>query len=146
MTAIAVTKGIEACLENHMYCVGDKIYLQTRGGPIGLELTGAVSRPFMARWDRMYLERVKEAGVNMLLYERYVDDSNQAAITTPVGARYNEERKKVIVDPMLVDRDMHINGDARLSKILLDIANSIMTCVEMEGDWPPKMMMKRCRY
>ena len=80
MIALAVAEGIKTCLENHMYCVGDKKYLQVRGGPIGLELTGALSRPFMARWDRSYLERVRKAGIEMLLYERYVDDSNQAAI------------------------------------------------------------------
>ena len=61
MIAIAVAEGVKTCLENHVYCVGDQIFLQMGGGPIGLELTGAVSRPFMARWDRMYLERVKKA-------------------------------------------------------------------------------------
>ena len=49
MIGIAVSEGVKVCMSNHTYCVGDKVYLQTAGGPIGLELTGAVSRPFMAR-------------------------------------------------------------------------------------------------
>jgi hypothetical protein len=45
-----------------------------------LELSGAVSRAFMARWDRKYLEKVTKAGMSMRMYERCVDDSNQIAI------------------------------------------------------------------
>ena len=67
MLAIAVTEGIRTCMENHVYCVGDRMFLQSAGGPIGLELTGAVSRPFMARWDRLYLEKVKQAGGKMMM-------------------------------------------------------------------------------
>ena len=35
MMALAVTEGIKVCLENHVYKVGNNIYLQ-KGGPIGL--------------------------------------------------------------------------------------------------------------
>ena len=62
MVAIAVAEGVWACMSNHVYCIGDKVFLQQEGGPIGLELTGAVSRAFMRRWDRLYLKRVKKAG------------------------------------------------------------------------------------
>ena len=74
----------------------------------------------------------------MLLYERYVDDSNQTAVTPPLGARYDSEKEKVIVNPQQMDCDSNIEPDEWLSKILLDIANSIMECIEMEGDWPSK--------
>ena len=45
-----------------------------------MELTGGVSRPFMMKWDKIYQEKVKQAGILMPLYTRYVDDSNQAAM------------------------------------------------------------------
>ena len=70
-------------MANHTYVVGDQYYLQTGGGAIGLELTGAVSRAFMARLDRMYLKRIRKVGMTMQVYERYVDDSNQIAKTAP---------------------------------------------------------------
>ena len=54
-------------MENHVYCMGDRIFLQKAGGPIGLELTGAVSRAFVASWDRLYLAKVRKAGVDMKL-------------------------------------------------------------------------------
>ena len=76
--------------------IGDKLYLQKEGGPIGLELTGAVSRAVMASWDKKYLKRVKQAGIKMLLYERYVDDSNQVAEVPDINQKH-EKTKKILV-------------------------------------------------
>ena len=47
------------------YTVGDQYYLQAGGGAIGLELIGAVSRAFLAKWDRIYLQKVKKGGISM---------------------------------------------------------------------------------
>ena len=40
MLALAVGHGVYTTLSCHTYKVGDKLYLQSAGGPIGLELTG----------------------------------------------------------------------------------------------------------
>ena len=136
MVALAVMEGVRACMSHHVYRVGDKTFLQKSGGPIGLELTGAVSRAFMWRWDRLYLEKVERAGLKMRLYERYVDDSNQVAEVPAVGTKYVVEQNKLVVDPEL--RDHNTPADERVAKVLLAIANSVMDCIEMEGDWPSK--------
>ena len=141
MVALAVAEGVKACMSHHVYCVGDKTFLQQDGGPIGLELTGAVSRSFMWRWDKLYLEKVKKAKINMMLYERYVDDSNQVAVVPPPGSKYNEERGKLVMDPQLRDHD--VPADERLTRILLSIANSVMECVKMEADWPSRNSDKK---
>ena len=120
-----------------------KVYLQSEGGPIGLELTGAVSRPFMARWDRLYLERVEQAGTDMMLYKRYVDDSNQIGEIPLEGSRYNKDSRKIVIDPEKCDQDRNTPPDERLAMLLLDIANSIMGCVVMEADWPSRNADKR---
>ena len=57
----------------------------------------------MKRWDRLYLERVRQAGIVMKVYERYVDDSNQVAVVPPAGARYDEERRKVLIEEKQTD-------------------------------------------
>ena len=49
MLSLAVSFGVNTALSNHTYCVGDQSFLQISGGPIGLQLTGAVSRAFMMR-------------------------------------------------------------------------------------------------
>ena len=138
MIAIAIAEGIKVCMENHVYCVGDKIFLQKGGGPIGLELTGAVMRPFMERWDNMYAKTVEEAGMEMLLYERYVDDSNQVVVSPPLGAKFDKVNKKVVIDPQRIIDDRNMEEDERIASIMKDIANSIMPCIQVKGDWPTK--------
>ena len=90
----------------------------------------------MWRWDRLYLEKVQRAGLRMALYERYVDDSNQIAEVPPPGSRYDTEQERLVVDTLQIEQD--VPADERLARILLDIANSVMGCVVMEGDWPSK--------
>ena len=51
MIALALEAGISVVMKNHMYRFNDDTYLQREGGPIGLELTGAVARVFMLWWD-----------------------------------------------------------------------------------------------
>ena len=136
MIGLTLAIGIQACMESHVYKVGDQTYLQKEGGPIGLELTGAVSRAFMWRWDRMYLERVRKAGIKMPMYERYVDDSNQVAVVPQKGARYDRERKRIVIDESGTKEDEE--RDERLARVLIEIANDIMPCIKMEADWPSK--------
>ena len=136
MIGLALAVGIQACMESHVYRVGDRVFLQQEGGPIGLELTGAVSRAFMWRWDKLYLERVQEAGIKMPLYERYVDDSNQVAVAPEKGARYDRESRKIVIDENGAREDEQ--KDERLARVLSEIANDIMPCIKMEADWPSK--------
>ena len=141
MLAIAIAEGVKVCLENHVYTLGDVIFLQSAGGPIGLELTGAVSRPFMARWDRLYLEKVRKAGGEIMLFERYVDDSNQIGKAPPKGAKYDRATERIVVDQNIAEENTE--PDERMARVLVDIANSIVECIKMEADWPSKNEDKR---
>ena len=126
--------GIQATLSNHTYMVGDTMYHQRAGGPIGLELTTSVSRPFMMKWDRLYLDRIKKVGLEMKFYEHYVDDSNQVAVIPPPGARYVVGTKTVVTDATLISENE--DGDARLARVLKDIADDIMPGIKMEAHYP----------
>ena len=55
-------------MSSHTYKVADDLYQQLAGGSIRLELTGAVSRPFMLRWDHLYKNTARRAGMNIKLY------------------------------------------------------------------------------
>ena len=125
MLALAISQGIRVCLESHTYKVGDRVFLQKEGGPIGLELTGALSRSFMKRWDQIYLKKVKDAGMKMLMYERYVDDSNQVAVVPPKGTRYDQERGTLVVKSSHEAADGERGDEERLAVILKDIADSV---------------------
>ena len=143
MLALAISQGIRVCLENHTYKVGDRVFLQKEGGPIGLELTGALSRSFMKRWDQIYLKKVKDAGMKMLMYERYVDDSNQVAVVPPKGTRYDQERGTLVVKSSHEAADGERGDEERLAVILKDIADSVLPCIKMEADWPDRNTDKK---
>ena len=136
MIALAVSYGVKMVLSNHVYRVGDTIFHQVAGGPIGLELTGAVSRPFMMFWDKMYLRNVRKAGMNMLLFKRFVDDSNQVAKAPPAGYEYDKESAKIVYDDSTIVLDETAN--TRLARILKEIANEVMEGILMEEDHPNK--------
>ena len=103
------------------------MYQQLGGGSIGLELTGAVARPFMLRWDTLYRDKVRAAGqeLDLVMYERYVDDSNQVVITPPPGARYDVVSKKVVIDN--TNNKTTLNDDERTARLYTDIANECDT-------------------
>ena len=107
------------------------------GGAIGLELTGAVSRPFMMEWDLEYLSMVKESGMVMRLYKRYVDDSNQVAEVPPVGVKYDCTLRRIVqCEEMLAM--VNEEEDARLARVLREVANCVMEGIIMEADFPSK--------
>ena len=92
----------------------------------------------------MYLDNVRRAGMEMLLYERYVDDSNQVAKVPPRGWKYDKKAKKMVEsqgdnEGGGEDEDEDCTpDDQRMAKILLDIANDVMNCIKMEADMPSK--------
>jgi hypothetical protein len=51
----------------------------------------------MMSLDKEYLRMVREAGIHMPLYKRYVDDSNQVGKVPPEGVKYRPELKRIIV-------------------------------------------------
>ena len=127
MLALAVGYGVYTTMSCHTYKVGDEVYQQLGGGSIGLELTGAVARPFMLRWDTLYRDKVRAAGqeLDLVMYERYVDDSNQVVITPPPGARYDVVSKKVVIDN--TNNNTTLNDDERTARLYTDIANECYT-------------------
>ena len=52
MMSLAIEVGIKACMNGHMYQFDGKVYLQSEGGPIGLELSEALARVIMLLWDK----------------------------------------------------------------------------------------------
>ena len=54
---------------------------------------------------------------------------------------YDKDTEKIVIDPVQPDDDTQ--PDERLAKVLVDIANSIMKCIQMEADWPSKNSDKR---
>ena len=100
MIALAVAEGVWACMSHHVYCVGDKTFLQKGGGPIGLELTGVVSRALMWRWDKLFLEKVQGAGIKMILCEGMWTTQIKWQLYCPQGQSMMEKEAKLLLTPI----------------------------------------------
>lgn len=138
MIALALEYGVKTVMGNHTYRFNNETYLQSDGGPIGLELTGAISRVFMLHWDRLFMEKIEEATSdiewNLYLYMRYVDDSNWVCDELPLGARV--DGNKIVVKEEYIEEDRNIASDIRTSRIMQDIANRIYDFIQVEVDCP----------
>ena len=76
MVAFALAKSLEMTLCNHIFCFGNKLYLQTKGGAIGVEIAGDVANLFMVWWYRHLKGKLEDEGIKVKIYSRYVDDIN----------------------------------------------------------------------
>ena len=45
--------------------VGDEIYLQTTGSPIGLDISSPISRAVMMLFDKLFLKKLREEGMTV---------------------------------------------------------------------------------
>ena len=89
----------------------------------------------MMRWDKMYLKKVRKAGLNMPIYERYVDDSNQIATVPPPGSKYDKNTGKIVVDESEFTLE---NSEERSARVLKSTANEVQDGIVMEEDIPSK--------
>ena len=99
MLCKALTIGIKKVMEAHVYKFDGKIRKQRKGGAIGLEMTGELAGVFMMWWDRRMRESLRENGINVQMYKRYVDDINIVLKTRKDGGEKDiMERVKSIGD------------------------------------------------
>ena len=140
MVSLALRKGIIAVMKNHIYRFNEKIYLQKEGGPIGLQLTGAIARIFMLWWDREVKERINNAMADidfqLHMYMRYVDDCNIICTALPTSSRL--ENGKVVIDHNRDHNDDEHEEppDKRTAEVIKEIANGICSFIKVEIDYP----------
>ena len=119
MMSIALKIVIKFIMKNHIYKINDKIKKQTKGGPIGLELTGDIAQIYMCWWDKQMKIRLAESNIILLLYKRYVDDIN-FIIDKQKAIRENRDEKE----------------DLEIIERIRQIGNSIHKSIEIETDTP----------
>jgi hypothetical protein len=93
----------------------------------------------LTRWQLYHhlahaMMRVRNAGMDMMMYERYIDDSNQVAVVPPPGSCYDVANKQLVIDVELAVRDGDENE--RLSRVLKCIAKDVHGDIQMEDDHP----------
>ena len=86
---------IKFIMKNHTYTFGNQIRKQSNGGPIGVDITGAIAQIFMMWWDKEFKTRLSSLLIVLEMMKRYVDDINMAMPPIKPGTRYQDgERVK----------------------------------------------------
>ena len=96
---------IVTCMKNHVYRFDNKIRLQLKGGPIGLALTGEVAECYMINWDKKFLQKVKDIGINLNVYSRFKDDILVAANNVKKGSKLVGGKLEVDMDKKILEED-----------------------------------------
>ena len=82
---------IKAVMGNHVYTFAGKLYKQTKGGAIGLRLTGILARIRMDRWYRRMTLMIDDQVMRVFLMVKFVDDINLVMSSLGLGARWNNK-------------------------------------------------------
>ena len=98
MVARSMEVVVKTILGNHLYQMDGKVYRQQGGGPIGLEITGVLSRLVMLWWDKVFLQKLERVGINLIMYKRYVDDGNLALEAVESGKKFLMENFPFILN------------------------------------------------
>ena len=120
-------------MKNHLYTFDNEIRKQTKGGPIGLKLTGVLAQIFMMWWDKEFAARLDEMSVVVRMNKRYVDDINLAVQATPPGMRY--ENGQTYVDESAIIEDGRVSSDERTMALIKQVGNDIHPSIQLEVDY-----------
>ena len=118
MLAKAIEVGVKAVMGGHVYKFNGEIKHQKEGGAIGLELTGEIAGVFMSWWDKCLRRKLREDGISIVVYKRYVDDINTVV------------SMKTRTDTEVSDKDV-------IERIKA-IGNGIHPSIQLEADYPSK--------
>ena len=139
MLTEAIMIALKLILENHVYKFHDVIRKQSKGGPIGLDLTEVVAKIFMNWWDKKLLRKLDEHQCNVLLYARYVDDINMC-MDDISPAVWNQI---LYGDAIPLETTQQLEPDERTFQAVGKIADSITKCVKVETDFPSNNIDKK---
>ena len=115
-----------------------QVKLQSKGGPIGLQLTGVLAQLFMVWWDRQFKIRMDENGLGLRMYKRYVDDINVIVNATRPGLKFVDSVGRVVLDESVVEQERAVKADRRCMALVQKIGNSIHPSIQLEVDFPSK--------
>ena len=130
MMATALVIAIKFIMKNHIYIINGKLKRQTKGGPIGLELTGDLAQIYMSWWDKQLKVRLAESNIILRVYKRYVDDIN---FIIDKQRQIRENRSKQEIE----------EEDKEIMEKVRQIGNKIHKSIEIEVDTPAQYPDKK---
>lgn len=125
-------------MKNHVYTLDKEIKLQSKGGAIGLELTGVLAQLFMVWWDKQFKIKLDENGLRLRMYKRCVDDINVVVNANKAGLKFVESEEKVVEDGSAAEQKRDVKADRRCMTLVQKIGKSIHSSIELEVDCPSR--------
>jgi hypothetical protein len=127
---------INIVMENHFYTTENVIRRQTKGGAIGLRLTGVLAELFMIEWIRLFRKKLEEVRIAVKMTAVYVDDINQAMRLVELGSRYKNEKIEITEETRQEDENNKIDRVKLTFKIAREIGDTICNFVKLTTDTP----------
>jgi len=123
MLSLALKIVIMHIMNNHIYKINNQIKKQSRGGPIGLDLTGDLAQIYMTWFDKQLINGLNHRNIEVIMYQRYVDDINIAMIKP---------------DHSLAELTEGEHVDSKLMDIVKEVGDNIHTSITLQVDAPSK--------
>ena len=121
-------------MKNHVYKFGGKIRIQSKGGPIGLGLTGDVAECSMIDWDKKFLKKLKSLKIHPAIYKRFKDDITILLERLERGLIFTDE--KLLIDDEKKRLDEELDDATVTMDIIRKIANTIDPMIQFTVDIP----------
>ena len=131
LVAEMVRIGVIVMMNTHLFRWDGRIFLQRKGGPIGLRATCCVARITMLHWDGKLLEKLKQNNVRLDEGARYMDDIRAILSGLREGWRWVEDGLYYCKEWEQEDRLLGETPTQRSSRILKGIMNSILTFLNL---------------
>ena len=139
MLGMVLEVAIKACWELQLHTFGGHVYLQARGGPIGMRITMACSRIVIMEWGREALRRMKLSGMEIWLAKFYVDDGRFLVSLLAKGWQYNKKTKLMEFNEDEEPKDAYLDDESRTKQQLMlmfnDISQDLTFTSEVESDF-----------
>ena len=117
-----------------MYRYGNEVYVQGDRGPIGHVITCIAARVIMLWFNINFLELVRNLGLMLVMFQRYVDDVNAAVIKIKDSMTFDEDKCMMIDNAPGEERDLMT--DEQMMEILKNVANKVTKMIRWEQDYP----------
>ena len=135
MFTVGICIGVKLIMENHIYRFAGELRKQKSVGPIGIELTGALTDLFMLYWDRKFLNKLKDLDIQVKGYKRFKDDTN--IMLRPVDRKLKyEENEMVMKTTEEMEKENKFEKDEVTMKTTQTVADSIEKMIKTEVDFP----------
>ena len=122
------------CLDNHLYQFNNEVRIQSKGGPIGLRLTGEIADCMMIDWDKTLLAELEKVGITPGVYTRFKDDIQIVNEALEKGSRITEGKVEIDQDKKEIDND---KSDAKVTiEVIQKLANDINPMIQLTVETP----------